>query len=120
MKFTLRPGAKIGRKAITGLLPDPRSNGYGTLGCFLVRPGSHQSHNLFILTNGHVVDWRLGQDVYVYEEDNTGMWKSKKVGKVSKVSAESDYANGIDAAAIKVDNSDDSDWIIDFKANGVM
>ena len=64
MAWKLEPGSKIGRNMTTGKAPDPAQNGYGTLGCFMEREGRE---DLFILTNGHVVDWTPGQDVYCYK-----------------------------------------------------
>lgn len=114
MTFNLRPGAKIGMNPVTEELPDPKENGYGTLGCFLAQANSD---DLFILTNGHVVDWKMGQEVYLYEEFDDG-FQSQRIGEVVTVSTNpDDVENGIDAAVIKVDNADD--WNIDYKVDGV-
>ena len=71
MAWKLEPGSKIGRNMTTGKAPDPAQNGYGTLGCFMEREG--RPEDLYILTNGHVVDWNKtgNQDVYCYQVSKT-------------------------------------------------
>jgi len=111
VSYPLKPGSKIGTKMITA--SDPEKIRYGSLGVFLQRTGD----DIFLLTNGHVVGWTLGQAVYLYIEDTAGHWSSKMIGKVSKTTKEKDVEEGLDAAAVKIDEP--ANWAIDYKVNGI-
>lgn len=115
IKFILQPGAKIGRTPIQRQPETIEKHGYGSFGAFIQRQDGPDKETLFFLTNGHVVDWKIGQDVYCYQQFGQ-QWKSKKIGKVSKSTSTADLKEGLDAAAVKIDKK--FEWEMKFPING--
>lgn len=101
----IRAGSKVGIE-----IPESGTKtNYGTLGAVLERGG-----DLFVLTNGHVVDWEMEKELYLYDEGSSP-WGHKLLGKVEAVTSEDDVGDGLDGAAVRLDNP--RDWEFDYAIN---
>eukprot|EP00092_Neocalanus_flemingeri_P027885 GFUD01030270.1.p1 GENE.GFUD01030270.1~~GFUD01030270.1.p1 ORF type:complete len:223 (-),score=60.68 GFUD01030270.1:235-903(-) len=93
--MSLKSGSKIGIHADT-------ASSYGILGGFIQRGDS-----TYILTNGHIVNWSVGTQVYCYDTGTPVL-----IGEVERTTTcPGDVEEGLDAAAVLIQNPEK--WNID-------